>query len=59
MKRTVSCVILLAFAVVALAACNDPDPLWGPGTPRNASGEYLTPNGTPIPGGPTGARGKS
>jgi hypothetical protein len=43
--------VLLHLAVVAmlLTACNDPDPLWGPDTPRNGAGEYITPQGLPIP----------
>jgi hypothetical protein len=51
---------LLGAVAALLAGCNDPNPLWGPGTPQNGAGEYIDSHtGLTIPGGPNSGTGGS
>jgi hypothetical protein len=48
----------LLVSLFLLGGCADSTPLWGPGSPRNGSGEPVDPHsGLPIPGAPSDGMG--
>lgn len=49
------CVLIILGLAAMLGACGDPDPLYGPGSPRDGAGRPVDPiYGTPLPGYPIG-----
>jgi hypothetical protein len=57
-RRTIQAWVILLAAAAMLAGCNDPDPLWGPQTPRNGAGDPIDSHtGLGLPGAPNSGTG--